>query len=76
MELHPFHRQGFVTQAHDFAVLGPGGDFQTLRKGVAAHRQGEDVKSGHICTQTLPFNGCDRSGNLEQHVLSHPYSGE
>ena len=36
MELHAFHRQRPVPHAHDLAIVGPGGDLETVRAAIRA----------------------------------------
>jgi hypothetical protein len=46
VELHPFDGQGPVAQAHDLAVVGPGGDFQAGRQGLALDGQRMVARAG------------------------------
>ena len=39
MKLHPVNGQFLVREAHDFALLGPCGDPEAVRQGVAFHKK-------------------------------------
>ncbi len=46
VELHPVHGPALVPQAHDLAVVGPGGDLQHVRQGFALDRQAVVARGG------------------------------